>query len=165
MAERTFPSSARFGPGRARQDLQGRREEMYRRDHGRGRVLPSALRAQWLLDHAGTAYVEPCCTASLGSTYNRPRASVHAVLSLTFPRYLESGCISARLGCQQPSTASENPREEGKREEEGEEETEEEEEEGEEKKRKRRKKRRVPFLWSRNYASHINNVILSSSHV
>ena len=52
-----------------------------------------------------------------------------------------------------------------KREKRNEEETEKEDEEGEEKKRKRRKKRRVPFLWSRNYGSHINNVILSSSHV
>lgn len=91
-------------------------------------MLPSALRAQRLLDHAGIAHVRPCCTASLGSTYNRPRASVHAVLSLTFPHDLESGCISARLGCQRPSIASENQREEGRKEEEEEEGEEEEEE-------------------------------------
>lgn len=105
---------------------------------------------------------------SLSSTYNRPRASVHAVLSLTFPRYIESGCTSARLGCQQPSTASENPREEGKKEKEGEEKGRGDREgggRGGRKEEEEEEEKEVPFLWSRNYASHINNVILSSSHV
>lgn len=66
-----------------------------------------------------------------------------------------------------PGLAANSPqwllRTKGRRKKRKEEETEKEEKEGEEK--KRRKKRRVPFLWPRNYASHINNVMLSSSHV
>lgn len=110
MAERAFPSSARLLTGRVCQDLQGRerrpRSEAWILDC----VVPGTVRIPvcfgscWHKAHAelwGHAVQTPGAQPTTGHWH------LSTVLSLSSPHHLGSRA-SARLGCQQPSAASEN---------------------------------------------------------
>lgn len=158
MAERAFPSSARLLPGRACQDLQGQerrpRSEAWILDC----VLPRTIRipvgfgSYWhrahaeLWDHA----VQPPGAQSTTGHWH-----LSTVLSLSFPHHLGSHA-STRLGCQQPSAASENQGS-GERRRSRKRRRERKRKELEKGEQIEKEKGRVTCLWPTNYTSHVNN--------